>query len=122
MAGRKLKDNSRVPASTIIETVVAMVIIVAVFGIAMMIYANVMQSGLSVKKIRARALLDEAATNISPSQSDLNKSFSAGDFSISQTVKAYNGESDLLEIDLTAYDINQQKVAELHKIIINDDQ
>jgi len=38
MAGAKLMYNDKVKASTIIEVIISMVIIVVVFGIAMMIY------------------------------------------------------------------------------------
>ena len=52
MAGRKL-IRTKIMASTILEVIVAMVIIVVVFGIAMMIYTNVLRMSLSVKKIQA---------------------------------------------------------------------
>ena len=63
MAGRKL-IRTKIMASTILEVIVAMVIIVVVFGIAMMIYTNVLRMSLSVKKIQAQAILKETLYNI----------------------------------------------------------
>jgi len=117
MAGSKL--NSGVKASTLLEVIVSMVIIVLVFGIAMMIYSNVMRLSLSAKKIRVEALLQETMLNAGHSSTNTNQSFTIDDFRIEQEAKPYTGESNLMEIHLTAYDQNQQKVAELQKVIIN---
>jgi len=115
MAGSKLKG--RVRASTLVEVIVSMVIIVVVFGIAMMIYTNVLRVSLSAKKIRAQALLQETILNAAHNAQNTTQSFNLGDFRIEQQVTAYN--SSLTTIHLTAYDQNQQKVAELQKIILN---
>jgi Tfp pilus assembly protein PilV len=63
MAGSKLIIQHKLKASTIIEVLISMVIIMVVFGMAMMIYANVIRSSLSVKKVRAEAILNEILTN-----------------------------------------------------------
>ena len=48
MVRGKLRIKSKLAASSIIEVLISMVVIMVVFGIAMMIYANVIQSSLSV--------------------------------------------------------------------------
>jgi Tfp pilus assembly protein PilE len=117
MAGSKL--NGRVNASTIIEVIISMIIIVIVFGIAMMIYSNVMRLSLSAKKIRAQALLQEAMLNAEHNPANISQSITTDDFRIEQGAASYNNESNLTVIHLTAYDQNQQKIAELQKVIIN---
>ncbi len=117
MAGSKL--NNRVRASTIMEVVISMIIIVTVFGIAMMIFSNVLRLSLSAKKIRAQALLRETMLNAEHTANNTTQTFNIDDFRVEQEAKPYNGESNLTEIHLTAYDINQQKIAELQKVIIN---
>jgi len=118
MAGNKLR--SRVKGSTIMEVVISMVIIVVVFGIAMMIYTNVLRLSLSAKKIRAQALLHETLFQSEHAAENSTQTFMKDDFRIEQEVKPYNNSTDLTEIHLTAYDQNQQKVAELQKVIINN--
>ena len=117
MAGSKLK--AEVKASTIMEVIVSMVIIVIVFGIAMMIFTNVLRLSLSAKKIRAQALLQETLLNAEHNPENTNQSFTVDDFRIEQVAGPYQQNSSLTLIQLTAYDQNQQKIAELQKVIIN---
>ncbi|MBB3058139.1 hypothetical protein [Mucilaginibacter gotjawali] len=118
MAGTKINIKAEVKASTILEVVIAMVLIVVVFSIAMMIFANVTSSSLSVKKIRAQAVLHEALLDAEKSISPTSQSLNVDDFRIEQEVKPYNQMSQLYDIHLTAYDGNQQKVTELEKVIL----
>ena len=112
MAGSKL--NERVNASTIMEVIVSMVIIVIVFGIAMMIFSNVLRLSVSAKKIRARAILYEAMITAEHNAENITQTFTIDDFRVEQEVKSYNNATD---IHLTAYDQNQKKIVELEKVI-----
>ncbi|TWI94537.1 hypothetical protein JN11_04647 [Mucilaginibacter frigoritolerans] len=115
MAGSKL--NNKVKASTLMEVIVSMVVIVIVFGIAMMIYTNVLRLSLSAKKIRAQALLQEAMINAERDSIKTTQTFQVDDFRIEQEIKPYLGNNALTDIHLTAYDQNQQKIAEMEKAI-----
>jgi Tfp pilus assembly protein PilE len=117
MAGGKL--NRRVNASTLLEVVISMIVIVVVFGIAMMIYSNVLRLSLSAKKMRAQALLQETMVKAEQVPGNTNQSFTIDDFRIEQEAGPYNNETSLKAIHLTAFDQNQQKVAELQKVIID---
>ena len=117
MAGSKLK--SKVQASTILEVVISMVIIVVVFGIAMMIYTNVLRMSLSVKKLKAQAILNEIALKAGNNTDGATPDVIVDDFRIEKEIKPYNGNATLIEIHLTAFDNNKQKVAELQQVIMN---
>lgn len=119
MAGSKLTIQPRVRASTIIEVLISMVIIMVIFGMAMMIYANVIRSSLSVKKVNAEAILNEILTNDEKTNDNSTQVLNIDDFRIEQVVKPYNSDNNLMEIDLVAYDANGQKITELHKVIIH---
>jgi len=118
MAGTKI-IRTKVRASSILEVIIAMVVIMVVFGIAMMIYINVTRVSMSAQKIRAEAILNETMLQLENTNGANTESFTADNFRIEQEVKAYNDDKDLLEIDLTAYDANQKKLTELHKVVIN---
>jgi len=118
MAGNKVNIKKVVRASTILEVVIAMVLIVVVFSVAMMIFANVTSSSLSVKKIRAQAVLHEAMLNAEKNRDTVSQSLNVDDFRIEQEIKSYNNVSYLFDIHLTAYDNNQQKITELEKVIL----
>jgi type II secretory pathway pseudopilin PulG len=115
MAGSKLKH--RVNGSTIIEVVVSMVIIVLVFGIAMMIFTNVIRYSVSAKKIRAEAVLQDVLLSAAITDNTDTQHMNIGEFRIEQEFKPYPANSTLTEVHLTAFDDNQQKVAEVFKII-----
>ncbi len=118
MAGKKLRYNTVINASTILEVIISMVIIIVVFGIAMMIYANIMQSSLSVKKMYAEAILKKQLILAEKDSANMsNASIVIDDFRIEQQATTYDGNNDLIEIQLSAYDNNQNKVAELNKIL-----
>jgi len=119
MAGSKLTLKTTVKASTIMEVLIAMILIIAVFGIAMMIFTNVLNSSLSVKKIRAQAILQEALITAEKADNNVSQSISVDDFRIEQEIKPYNDNAALIDVRLTAFDQNQQKIAELEKVILN---
>lgn len=122
MAGGKLKSRHQVRASTIIEVLISMVIIMVVFGIAMMIYANIVQSSLSVKKIRAQAILNEVLQTDESVPIINATTINVDNIRIEQVVKVYPSESQLSQIDLTAYDNNGKEITALHKVIINKNE
>ncbi len=119
MAGSKLKYNMRLKASSILEVIISMIIILLVFGIAMMIATNVVHSSLSVKKLNAQALLHNVLIKEEQAKEVNTQTYTLDDFRVEQEIKAYNDDAGLTEIHLTAYDANQEKVAELQKLIIN---
>ncbi|MDP9080024.1 MAG: hypothetical protein M3O71_21570 [Bacteroidota bacterium] len=117
MAGSKL--TNRVKASSILEVIVSMVVIVIVFGIAMMIYANVLRVSPSAKKLRAQAILENEMLKAEHSTDSLAQFVTIDDFRIDEELKPYPDNADLSIVHLAAFDQNQQKIAELQKIILN---
>lgn len=122
MAGSKLTGQPKLKGSTILEVVISMVVIMVVFGIAMMIFANVMRTSLSAKKIRAEAVLNDALLKCESSNGITSQTFTDGDLRLEQAVKSFNDAKNLVEIDLTVYDSNQEKIMELQKVIINKNE
>src|ERR1700749_5174102 len=102
MAGSKL--TAKIKSSTILEVIIAMVIMVLVFS-------------LSAKKLRAQAVLKDILLN---STADGNKSVTAEGFRIEQEIKIYANSPNLWEVHLTSYDDNQLKIAELKEIILKN--
>jgi Tfp pilus assembly protein PilE len=118
MAARKLNRTAKANASTLLEVVIAMVIIILVFGMAMMIYANVLRLSLSAKKIKAQAVLQDIALKAEQTGQYATGSLTIDDFRIEQEIKPFNNDTLLNEIHLTAYDLNQQPITELQKVLL----
>jgi len=122
MVRGKLILKSKLSGSSIIEALISMVVIMVVFGIAMMIYANIIQSSLSVKKIKAQAILNQTLQIDESSANNISTTFTVDGLSIEQTVKNYNNENNLTEIDLSAYEANGKVLTTLRKVIINQNE
>jgi Tfp pilus assembly protein PilE len=115
-----VKLIKRVPASSILEVIVSMVIIVVVFGIAMMIYTNVLRLSLFGKKLKAQAMLQEAMLKAEQDPQSIAETVTADGFRIEQQAKPYEGNPGLSVIILAAFDQNEQKIAELQKVLRNN--
>jgi len=121
MAVRKLNINAKIKASTVLEVIVSMVIIITVFGIAMMIYANVSGMSLSEQKINAQAILAQIIKNTPPIELSGDQESIIGGFTVERSVRPYAENQKLLQVDLKAYDENHRLLAELHQLISADD-
>jgi hypothetical protein len=107
----------KVPAFNIIETIMAMVVIVIVCGIAMLIFGRVMQSGVSMRRWRAAATLKDALLHAEKRRPIADTSFINEDFFIEESVSPYQGTSGLLVIRFTAYAENKEPVLSKQKIV-----
>ncbi|WP_419699008.1 hypothetical protein [Mucilaginibacter sp. NFX135] len=119
MAKIKIKFRGRLSASSLMEAVIAMVIMVLVFGIAMMIYTNVTRLSLSVRKIRAQAILQELLYQTAKNSSKDNQYIQVDEFEIEQKVSPFGSGTGLIQIELTAFGENHQQLAQLQQIISN---
>lgn len=121
MAGEKLILKARVDGSTVLEVLIAMIVIMIVFGLAMIIYSNVERSSVSVRQLAARSLLQDLAQRAAANPAAVSdSSFMAGEMEIRRTVKAYPGEPQLSELDLEALDPQQHVLATLKQVIIHE--
>lgn len=100
-----------------LEVVVAMVIIIVVFGLALMIYTNVMRMFLSEQKIKPQAVLQEKLMQAEREKNPVNKSLDTAGLHIEQQVDVYANDTLLNRVSLIAYDGNRQKIAGLQKLI-----
>jgi len=115
MAGKQL--NKKVKASSILETIVAMVIMVVAFSTAMVVLANVLKSSVSVTQIRASALLREQLEKVATSSERSNVSYISGDIEVRQIIATLDEHSGMIRVDLVALDRKGKNLAELHQII-----
>lgn len=121
MAGDKITKKGMLEAATITEVVIALVIIVVVFGMAMMIFANVTQQAISTKKIRATAVLRNILLKTNQSLQLPQEPFNQDGFRIIPIIKPVENEPGLSELYLTAYDENQQEITKIAEIMISKD-
>ncbi|MCJ0743684.1 type II secretion system protein [Pedobacter montanisoli] len=56
--------HKKLKASTLIEVLIAMVIIVVIFTVAMRVFSNVLNTGISFKKIQVQNQLEQLAQEV----------------------------------------------------------
>ena len=112
--------TKKLPASSLLEVIISMLIIIVIFGIAMMIFSNVTNSSLSVKKLKAGALIKQQMLVLARSPHPADGTLQADEFKLDIKVSAYNEK--LNEVSITAYDGNQQPVALLKQIMVKRDE
>lgn len=111
-----LKIKAR--ASSFVEVLIAMVVILVVFAIAMMIYSNVLRLSLSIKKLKAQAILHDIILQDEKSGGVSARNVLVDEYNVEVKSSIVQGSNGLLLVHLTAYDRNQAKITDLQKIII----
>lgn len=117
MDGIKKNLKRKIRSSSLVEVLVSMVIILAVFGIAMRIYTNILRSSLSVKRYHAQMVLNQTLNEVENRPEIGNRIIKIKQFLINEQITNYQDQPRLIEINLTASDENQALLGELKKII-----
>jgi hypothetical protein len=122
MAGKKMIIKQRLHASSILEVVISMVIIVLIFGLAMTIFANVTRSSLSTIQINAQVILRNQLIKAEQQADYVDKILDTAGLKVEEKFKPRFEGSNLLEVQLIAYDENGKQIAELQKVIVTKNE
>ncbi|WP_158800288.1 hypothetical protein [Pedobacter sp. L105] len=99
---------STVKASTLLEVIIAMVIILVVFSLAIGIYNNVLGSSTAAKTIRVNAMTDHLIRQ-SINENNWNDLDTLQDsINLKKTVVPYEKDTSLLQITITAFQQDKQ--------------
>lgn len=112
-----IKEPKRLKASSLVETIVGLMVIVLVFGIAMTVYVNVMRNSTSLAELKASQRLEEIAVETKTKKSFFNESFEEGGVKIEKTIGKYQDKEGLFLLELIAKDPTERKLAERKEII-----
>lgn len=105
-------------ASTLIETIVAMVLLLLCFVISMMIYENVLDSENNRLKLSALLLMNNEAILTKKEKNYLDEEITFNDMKFKKTIYKYQNSEKLYVLTLTAYDKNHHKIIERNELII----
>jgi len=94
--------SGKVKASTLLEVIVAMVVIMVVFVIATGIYTNIIKSSPSIKQQQGRALALGVIEQSKLEHDWIGKTLLVDSISLQKDVVPYQAYSDLLLITVTA--------------------
>lgn len=107
----------RLPASSLLEVMVALVVIFTVFGLATSLYVKITMSSYHLAQAKAMAELGKIAADTKLNQTFIDETFPLGSFTVQKTVKEYAAQPNLLEIRFEAKDVNNKVLGEKKQIV-----
>lgn len=113
-----LTFHKKLKASTIIEVVVALVIIMIVFGIATMTYVRLIQSDNSPKLKLNQQLAALASQAVNTGTPLTNTSYTLEhDITVNQQILPYKHNTQLVILELEALDRNEQQLGIYRELV-----
>lgn len=113
-----VKVNHQLKAATLMESLIAMIIIVVCFGVATMIYNNVLDSDKQRQQLKAILLLNKKAFQIKNEKNFVDGEEQHGEWAIKRTIEHYEQSENLYLLKLLVTDKEQNKIATRNELII----
>jgi len=113
-----VKVKHRISAYTLIETIIAMVIIMLVFGIAMMIFINVVRTDRIVQRTEVFFKMNEILFETKNNGDYTDDSFGFDTYEIKRVVINYNAYQNIKQLTVSAYDNEGKLLGEKSELII----
>lgn len=114
--------KGRIKAGSIVEVVVALVIIMTVFALSLMIYIKIIGSSYSSRKLWVNSKLKEVANQIKEEHIFKDDIINEDELTINVTIKPYAQSSDLILLELEAKDLNGMKLYDYKEIVLKDEK
>lgn len=108
----------KLKAGTLIESLIAMVIILICMGIATIIYANVLNSDKHRQELKAMLILNEELAETKKERTFLNQEKEMGEWRLKKSVQFYEQTENVFKLSLSVVDIAGEKIAELNELIL----
>lgn len=102
--------HKRISAATIIETIVAMVIILVLFAITTTVLVQTSVHTFSIKKIRTRELINTYFSKTAAEKTFLNEEVALDELRIKKEVQPYARNEDILEVKIIILDGNGKEL------------
>lgn len=112
-----VKLNSKLKASTLMESLIAMVIMVVCLGVGTMIYTNVLDSDKQRNQLKALLIINEETNKVKAEKTYLDDEKQAGDWTIKRTVEKYEQTDNLYQLTFSVFDRDKKMIAVQHELI-----
>ncbi|MDT3403748.1 type II secretion system protein [Mucilaginibacter terrae] len=114
----QLKWKHKFDGSTVVEVIVAMVIIMIVLGLGLTIYSNVMRQSIPARQIRARMIVKKVFMS-AQLQPEVTNEQSFGSWHARYEASPYRHNEKLLEVQVVVSDENGNRITESRQLVIN---
>jgi Tfp pilus assembly protein PilV len=109
----------KIHGSTLIETLIAIVIILTCFSIAMMFFIKLNQSSFTEQHLKAEQLVKEQLYTSLENNNYIDDQFSVEELTVSQTISTYQNYPNILILKVEAINRNNKTLAVRKQLIIN---
>ncbi|HEX8545809.1 MAG TPA: hypothetical protein VF691_02545 [Cytophagaceae bacterium] len=120
MGKNKSSLFSRVNGSSILEVIVAMVIIIVIFGIGVMVYNNVTQSSYSYQQFKAALFCREEYNRTIKEKTYFDGESEEEGLTLTKKISPYKGSADLLLFEVEAKNASDIILAKKKSLILID--
>ncbi len=112
-----VKLNPTLKAATLIESLVAMVVVATCLGIATMVHVNVLNSDHQRKKTKANLILNHEASEIKTQKMFVDGERVLGEWTIKRSVEKYEGTENLYKLSLSVIDQDKKIITVRNELI-----
>jgi Tfp pilus assembly protein PilV len=109
--------TKKITASTLLESLIAMVVVMVSFAIASAIYLQILSSGGEFQKLKAAALLQKIADETKQNRLYLDDNITVDQFVVEKKVVSYNGQKHLFHLKLKVFMQKEKQLAEYNELI-----
>jgi Tfp pilus assembly protein PilV len=109
--------NKKTKASSLVEVIIAMVIIAITFSLGIMIYINVIYSSYNEQKNTAYNLLELYAAQTKQQKSYVDQYEEIDGFIIEKKISNYNNDQYLILMELNAYNVEKKHLINRKEIV-----
>ena len=113
-----VKLKLKLKAATLMEALIAMVIIVVSFGVAVMIYSNVLDSDKQYQQLKATLLLNQESILTKREKLFLDGEKIYGEWTIKKVISHYQGIENLYNLEFAVVDKQGKLIAKRNELII----
>ena len=110
--------EKKIKAFTLVESLVAMVLVVFSMGFATVVYVNVVDSDKQLKQQKAILILDKLAFETIKEKQLIDDLIKLGDYYIEKTLVKYPNTGNLYLLKLVLSDLNRNRIYSRSELIL----
>jgi len=116
----RIKLNTKIKASSLFETIVALTVIMIVFGIALTVFVNIMRTGNTLSEFKTSQQLEVLAKETKENKSYFNETFEEEGIVITKSIEKYKDSDELIVLIIEATDKTGRKLSSRKEIILGE--
>ncbi len=109
--------TKKIKGATLIESLIAMLIVMLCFGIAITVYVNVISSGNQLQKLKSELLLKQIAVQTKNAGVFLDEKMTLDGIVVQKKIVPYNGLKHLIHLNLKAYSSSEKLLSEYNELV-----